>query len=96
MEAAKARILVVDDETRQHIFEPFFTTKETGKGTGLGLAIVYGIVHGHSGEIEVESAPGRGTTFLIRLPARPSAAEGGAAAAAGPYGNGLVTVAEVN
>ena len=85
----------MDDETRQHIFEPFFTTKETGKGTGLGLAIVYGIVHGHSGEIEVESAPGRGTTFLIRLPARPAAPEGGAAAA-GPYGNGLATVAEVN
>jgi two-component system NtrC family sensor kinase len=76
----------MDDETRQHIFEPFFTTKETGKGTGLGLAIVYGIVHGHSGEIEVESAPGRGTTFLIRLPARAPA----------PHGNGLVTVAEVN
>ena len=76
----------MDDETRQHIFEPFFTTKETGKGTGLGLAIVYGIVHGHSGEIEVESAPGRGTTFLIRLPARPAA----------PRGNNLVTVAEVN
>ena len=85
----------MDDETRQHIFEPFFTTKETGKGTGLGLAIVYGIVHGHSGEIEVESAPGRGTTFLIRLPARPAAPEGGADAAA-PYGNGLMTVAEVN
>jgi two-component system, NtrC family, sensor kinase len=65
----------MDDGTRQHIFEPFFTTKETGKGTGLGLAIVYGIVHGHSGEIEVESAPGRGTTFLIRLPERGALSE---------------------
>jgi signal transduction histidine kinase len=54
-------------ETRRRVFEPFFTTKGA-QGNGLGLAVVWGIVARHGGEIGVDSAVGRGTTFTIRLP----------------------------
>jgi PAS domain S-box-containing protein len=50
------------------VYDPFFTTKSTGRGTGLGLAVTYGIVQEHKGSIQVNSHPGRGTTFLVEFP----------------------------
>lgn len=55
-------------EIRGKIFDPFFTTKPAGKGTGLGLYITFAVVSAPGGEIDVESEPGRGSTFRVRLP----------------------------
>jgi two-component system NtrC family sensor kinase len=61
----------IPQEQIANLFEPFYTTK--ADGTGLGLAISYGIVERHGGEIDVSSQPGKGTTFVVRLPMRPIA-----------------------
>ena len=90
-----ARLWVADDgcgmdaTTCQRMFEPFFTTKVLNEGTGLGLSVVHGIVADHQGSIEVESAPGAGTTVSVYLPLADMAApeavrpDGAAPAAAG-------------
>jgi signal transduction histidine kinase len=64
----------IPEEVLPHIFEPFVSTKES---TGLGLAVVYGIIQQHKGEIQVESKPNQGTTFMITLPRRPVRGQGG-------------------
>ncbi|ATB26873.1 PAS domain-containing sensor histidine kinase [Melittangium boletus] len=56
-------------ETLTKLFTPFFTTKPRGQGTGLGLSVSYGIITRHQGRIDVQSEPGKGSTFTIRLPA---------------------------
>ena len=58
-------------EVLPRIFDPFFTTKDVGKGTGLGLSIAYKIVEAHGGRISVDSRPGGGTRFTVRLPVHP-------------------------
>ncbi|SLN35366.1 PAS domain-containing protein [Oceanibacterium hippocampi] len=65
---------VIDDglgmsaDVASHVFEPFFTTKEVGKGSGLGLSMVYGFAQQSGGHVEIESAPGKGTTVRLLLP----------------------------
>jgi len=63
----------MSEEVRAQVFHPFFTTKEVGQGTGQGLAIAHSVITRHKGSIEVESTPGQGTCFTIRLPLAPQA-----------------------
>jgi len=95
-------LLAVSDEghgmsadTLAHLFEPFFTTKSEGRGTGLGLATIYGIVRQNGGAIQVESAPGSGTTFRIYLPSVAEQTEPEVRPAAPPArGRGTILLAE--
>ena len=58
----------MSQEVKSQVFEPFFTTKQTGSGSGLGLSMVYGFVRQSGGRVEIESAPGQGTTVRLQLP----------------------------
>lgn len=58
----------MDETTRARCLEPFFTTKPSGQGTGLGLAVANNLVQAGGGRIEVDSAPGQGSTLRIVLP----------------------------
>jgi signal transduction histidine kinase len=58
----------ISESIKDKIFQPFFTTKPTGQGTGLGLSLSYDIIKAHHGEINIQSNPGEGSSFTIRLP----------------------------
>ena len=60
----------IPPEDLPHLFQPFFSTKEVGVGSGLGLAICGSIVAGYSGRIDVDSTPGEGSSFIVRLPSK--------------------------
>ncbi len=80
-------------DVQRRIFEPFYTTKGVGEGTGLGLSISYGIVERHHGHLSVESIPGVGTTFIIRIPCRqPTDGTGWRVGPAAPDAMATVTV----
>jgi CheY-like chemotaxis protein len=82
----------MDADTQSHVFEPFFTTKPQGQGTGLGLATVYGIMQQSDGHIEVESAPGRGTTIRLYFPRLDEPPEERKAAPPEPARHGTETI----
>ncbi|HLY73287.1 MAG TPA: response regulator, partial [Planctomycetota bacterium] len=82
----------MDEKTLSHLFEPFFTTKEVGKGTGLGLSTVYGIITKAGGRISCQSAPGKGTTFVLLLPRCDESIEPAGAKTPRPSARGTETI----
>jgi signal transduction histidine kinase len=68
----------IKPEDKQRIFTPFFTTKGPGRGMGMGLTIVWRVATGLGGTLSVESEPGQGTEFLVRIPLRQQAQRGAA------------------
>jgi len=70
----------MDAAVLARIFEPFFTIKPRGQGTGLGLSVVRDLIEAGGGSIHAESEPGRGSTFLLRIPGRAPATRHSAAA----------------
>ena len=81
----------IDAATQQKIFDPFLTTKEVGIGTGLGLSTVHGIVQEHGAHIQVESEPGKGTSFKIYWPTIDQVSQSAAEEEAEPLPRGSET-----
>ncbi|MBV2358425.1 PAS domain S-box protein [Thalassococcus sp. CAU 1522] len=83
------------EDVRRRVFDAFFTTKPMGKGTGLGLAVVHGLVSDIGGTIEVDSQPGQGAEFRVRLPlCHPPDQKADGTAEAMPYGTERLLVVD--
>jgi CheY-like chemotaxis protein len=86
----------MSEAVRERAFEPFFSTKGVGKGTGLGLSMAYGFVKQSGGHIDIDSAPGQGTTVTILLPRTAEAAVEAKASAAAEIVGGSETILVVD
>ena len=88
----------MDEATRAQIFDPFYTTKSAGHGTGFGLSTVFGIVAQSDGQVQVETAPGKGSTFHVDLPRVPGKPKAATATPIEPiqHGSGTILLAEDN